>query len=423
VATIHGSMTREQRRDQVDRFNENVPNPRFMVSTEAGGEGLNMQKSCHTVVNYDLPWNPMALQQRIGRVYRYGQQHPVVVFNLKVKSTSEAFADQKVHEYLERKIKEISETLASVQDGNPEDIRQEVLGELVHEIPFNELYEQAVAEGLENAKRELETRAKHFEEIVRDPERTLGIFRGLTRFDLSDYKKVAARVTSEHLDHFLRQYLGRESTPPKRSADGLLSFKLSPKLIEVANEIRSADKYEFRPLVMAGQVERATADKELAQRTRGCRLLRFGDLVFEGMVRHVQQGNHAKGVASVQLPTTSLGWPAGTLGSWVLFDLRIVGSGSESGQRVLRHELASFVVPRGAGPQPNDEVVEAIHQADDGPREVDVEEARRAYEVALARANERLRSLRDEVVGELGTEVGVIAQPVRDVAMAWVRAG
>lgn len=89
----------------------------------------------------------------------------------------------------------------------------------------------------------------------------------------------------------------------------------------------------------------------------------------------------------------------------------------------MRHELASFVVPRGAGPQPNDEVVEAIHQADDGPREVDVEEARRAYEVALARANERLRSLRDEVVGELGTEVGVIAQPVRDVAMAWVRAG
>src|ERR1019366_8994527 len=107
---------------------------RFMVSTEAGGEGLNMQKSCHTVVNYDLPWNPMVLQQRIGRVYRYGQQQPVVVFNLKVDSTSDAFADQRIYEYLERKIDEITKKLQQVQDGDPEDLRSEVLGQVAAQI-------------------------------------------------------------------------------------------------------------------------------------------------------------------------------------------------------------------------------------------------------------------------------------------------
>jgi SNF2 family DNA or RNA helicase len=82
VTSIHGSMNLAERRQHVDEFNEKSSNPRFMVSTEAGGEGLNMQKSCHTVFNYDLPWNPIRLQQRIGRVYRYGQKKQVQVFTV-----------------------------------------------------------------------------------------------------------------------------------------------------------------------------------------------------------------------------------------------------------------------------------------------------------------------------------------------------
>lgn len=49
---------------------------RVLVSTDAGGEGLNLQ-FCHVVINYDIPWNPMKLEQRIGRVDRIGQQHAV----------------------------------------------------------------------------------------------------------------------------------------------------------------------------------------------------------------------------------------------------------------------------------------------------------------------------------------------------------
>jgi superfamily II DNA/RNA helicase len=69
VVTLNGTMDFEARR----RVQESFAGPaRVLVSTDAGGEGLNLQ-SCHVVVNYDLPWNPMRIEQRIGRVDRIGQ--------------------------------------------------------------------------------------------------------------------------------------------------------------------------------------------------------------------------------------------------------------------------------------------------------------------------------------------------------------
>ncbi|MGQ9779941.1 MAG: DEAD/DEAH box helicase [Bacillota bacterium] len=62
---------------------------RVLVSTESGGEGLNFQ-FCHVMINYDLPWNPMRLEQRIGRLHRLGQTRPVVIYNLSTAGTIEA---------------------------------------------------------------------------------------------------------------------------------------------------------------------------------------------------------------------------------------------------------------------------------------------------------------------------------------------
>ncbi|MDA3136626.1 DEAD/DEAH box helicase [Pseudomonas syringae] len=71
VDLINGSMQHADRRQAIKRFEEQG---RFLISTEAGGEGINLQSKCHVMVNYDLPWNPMRLVQRIGRLYRYGQK-------------------------------------------------------------------------------------------------------------------------------------------------------------------------------------------------------------------------------------------------------------------------------------------------------------------------------------------------------------
>ena len=80
----------------VDYFKHNA---KIMICTDAGSEGLNLQFS-NTVINYDLPWNPMKIEQRIGRCHRYGQNHDVVVINL---LNTENAADRRVYEILSKK--------------------------------------------------------------------------------------------------------------------------------------------------------------------------------------------------------------------------------------------------------------------------------------------------------------------------------
>ena len=79
VCSINGGMSLAEKQRNIDVFNDSA---QFMVSTEAGGEGINLHYHCHMLVNYDLPWNPRRLVQRAGRLYRYGQSERVVVFNL-----------------------------------------------------------------------------------------------------------------------------------------------------------------------------------------------------------------------------------------------------------------------------------------------------------------------------------------------------
>lgn len=68
-----------------------------MIATEAGGEGINLQ-FCHHMVNFDLPWNPMRVEQRIGRVHRLGQQNDVVIHNLSTNGTIEEHILHLLHE-------------------------------------------------------------------------------------------------------------------------------------------------------------------------------------------------------------------------------------------------------------------------------------------------------------------------------------
>ncbi|MFH1980502.1 MAG: C-terminal helicase domain-containing protein, partial [Pseudomonadota bacterium] len=96
VVCLNGSMDMDQRNHVQDRFAQDV---RILISTDAGGEGLNLQ-FCHVVINYDLPWNPMRLEQRIGRVDRIGQTKIVRDMNFVLEDTIEC----RVQEVLEEKL-------------------------------------------------------------------------------------------------------------------------------------------------------------------------------------------------------------------------------------------------------------------------------------------------------------------------------
>lgn len=117
VACLNGSMGLDERRAVQEAF---AGDTQILVSTDAGGEGLNLQ-FCHVIVNYDLPWNPMKLEQRIGRVDRIGQTHVVQAFNFALQETVEL----RVREVLEEKLAKILEEfgvdkLADVLDSEEE---------------------------------------------------------------------------------------------------------------------------------------------------------------------------------------------------------------------------------------------------------------------------------------------------------------
>ncbi len=95
---VTGSRTADIRSALVDYFREQG---RIMIATEAGAESINLQ-FCSLVVNYDLPWNPQRIEQRIGRCHRYGQQHDVVVVNVLNRKND---ADRRVFELLSSKFK------------------------------------------------------------------------------------------------------------------------------------------------------------------------------------------------------------------------------------------------------------------------------------------------------------------------------
>lgn len=101
VATLNGSMDLEARSRAQQSFSRDT---RILISTDAGGEGLNLQ-FCHVIVNFDMPWNPMRVEQRIGRVDRIGQPHVVRAINFVLDDTVE----HRVREVLEEKLAVIAE--------------------------------------------------------------------------------------------------------------------------------------------------------------------------------------------------------------------------------------------------------------------------------------------------------------------------
>jgi SNF2 family DNA or RNA helicase len=96
----------------------------MMICTAAGREGLNMQHA-RVLFNFDLPWNPMDMEQRIGRIHRYGQKHTAQVYNLALSDTIEG----EIFLLLDQKLTEIAKTLGKVDERGEvaEDLRSQIL--------------------------------------------------------------------------------------------------------------------------------------------------------------------------------------------------------------------------------------------------------------------------------------------------------
>jgi SNF2 family DNA or RNA helicase len=157
--------------------------PRVMVCTAAGREGINLQFA-RILFNFDLPWNPMDVEQRIGRIHRYGQEHTAQVYNLVLGDTIEG----RIFLLLDEKLTEIARTVGKVDDqGNvAEDLRAQILGQLSERLNYDRLYQEALSDPeLKRTQVELEaalSNSREARQVVFD------LFQDLEGFSLDDYK-------------------------------------------------------------------------------------------------------------------------------------------------------------------------------------------------------------------------------------------
>ncbi|SMC55242.1 Helicase conserved C-terminal domain-containing protein [Desulfocicer vacuolatum DSM 3385] len=160
--------------------------PRVMVCTAAGREGINLQFS-RILFNFDLPWNPMDVEQRIGRIHRYGQQYTAQVYNLVLSDTIEG----KIFLLLMDKLNEIARTLGKVDEqGNvTEDLRGQILGQLNDRLSYDQLYRDALEDPtLQRTQQELEEAMSNANEARKV---VFELFQELDSFSLDEYKPLA----------------------------------------------------------------------------------------------------------------------------------------------------------------------------------------------------------------------------------------
>ncbi len=190
---ITGSRQVDMRAAILDHF-KNTAN--ILIATEAGAEGLNMQ-FCSMVINFDLPWNPQRIEQRIGRCHRYGQKHDVVVINFLNEKNE---ADRRVHELLEHKFNLFSGVFGASDD---------VLGSIESGVDFErrvlDIYQECRTEDeIQNA---FSTLQKELEESIqtklRDTRKVL-----LEHFDEDVHERLKGNLvgTQEKLDRIGKQF-------------------------------------------------------------------------------------------------------------------------------------------------------------------------------------------------------------------------
>jgi superfamily II DNA or RNA helicase len=214
TALINGRMSAREKLQQKKLFQEKA---QFLISTDAGGEGINLQ-FCRVMINYDLPWNPMRLEQRIGRIDRIGQDHDVKVVNFQLAGTVEQY----VREVIERKLYTVQQEF---QDG--EDKLADILSTLQDEFSFENIYINAVLKRQREAA-ELETLAQEIyrrARVIISEGQLLIPFTELkdkytvNRRDLERRREQARRLVERYLQVEGRQLI------PYRSKPGVYYFE------------------------------------------------------------------------------------------------------------------------------------------------------------------------------------------------------
>lgn len=326
VNTIHGDMKLEDRIKAESIFKNETE---VMVATEAAGEGINLQ-FCNLMINYDIPWNPNRLEQRMGRIHRYGQQKEVYVFNLVAEDTREG----KVLNRLFSKLEEIRQALGSdkVFDVLSEVLSNKNLSQLLMEVAAN-------ARNIEDILKEIEITVD--EDYIAKVKENLGETLATRYIDYTRIKEMAQqakehRLIPEYTESYFKKAFIKAGGKLKERKDGFLSIDSVPFEIR---QIAEEDNFKKNYGQVLKRYPKVTFDKEIAFKTPDAEFISFGHPLFEGVLRWVE----ANLMDSLINGATFID-PDGRLDGYILFyegEIRD-GTGDVAGKR-----LFSFYVSGG----------------------------------------------------------------------------
>ncbi len=276
VCTIHGGMKLEARIQAEAEFKHQT---QVMVATEAAGEGINLQ-FCHLMINYDLPWNPNRLEQRMGRIHRYGQTKEVYIFNLVAADTREG----RVLKRLFDKLDEIRQALGS-------DKVFDVLGEVYYGKNLSQLMLEAAASArsMDEILREIDINVD--EEYIRRVRENLGESLATRYIDYTRIREMADqarehRLIPEYTEAFFKKGWQAVGGRYRERRDGFLTVEGVPAPIRRVAEEDDFRK-QFGPLL--NRYPKVTFDRETAFRHPEVEFVSFGHPLFEALLRWTEK--------------------------------------------------------------------------------------------------------------------------------------
>ncbi len=234
----------------------------FLVSTQAGGEGINLQH-CHILINYDMPWNPMKVEQRIGRVHRYKQKDTVQIYNIFAKDTIE----DRIYDRLESKLEEITQTIGN--DDEREAFRENILGIIAEEIDFESLYKAVLQKGAiqvsitQTMIDEALQRAKEIYEKLGD------LTQDLERFSLDQYVKNKGEYSLKDIERFILKFVHSEGKRVIQNDDSSYEF-IVPECIPSYGGLKQ---------------KRITFERESAIEDQSLQFMALGNPIVDAMIK------------------------------------------------------------------------------------------------------------------------------------------
>lgn len=224
LTQIHGSMDMDARQEAEAEFRDNA---QILVATDAAGEGLNFQFA-HIMVNYELPWNPNRLEQRMGRLHRYGQKNEVFIHNLLIRNTREGAIFERLFEKMELIRHELGERVFDVlgtllQDVNITNLIMNVLSKKPNQI--ENIIEKCIDLKVDEKKRAL------IEKVDRE-----ALIRQNIHLDPQIQKAVLSKESSiDHTDmqRFISMAIEKwETGSLKPQSQGLFSLKVPLEFVD-----------------------------------------------------------------------------------------------------------------------------------------------------------------------------------------------